>query len=342
MRTALRVLVTGGNGFVGLNLAQALLARGDEVLLFDLREPPPAFVQAIEREGAVGRLHALTGDVREASDVARAFAAGPVTHVFHGAAITAGAAREQADPQAIFDVNLGGTIAVLAAARAAGVRRLLFPSSVSVYGKSLFDRALVREADTPPVPEGLYGVSKYAAERAALRLGQLWGVDVVAGRIGNVFGPWESETGVRDLVTPLAQIAALAVREREVVLPDVQLKRDLVYSRDLARALLLLLDTPRASFPVYNLSVLADWSDIYRRWCRVLAARLPAFRWRVAAAGEAAGIEYHDRRDRARLDTERVCADLGFQPAWQPDAALADYAEWLQQHGAYFAQGARA
>jgi UDP-glucuronate 4-epimerase len=334
----MRVLITGGNGFVGLNLAEALLARGEEAVLFDLRQPPPAFLASMERQGFGGRLHAVSGDVRQPQDLARAFAIGGITHVFQGAAITAAAPRESAEPQRIFDVNLGGTIAVLAAARDAGVQRLLFPSSVSVYGESLFDRALVTETD-PPVPEGLYGISKYAAERSAFRLGQLWGVDVVAGRIGNVFGPWEGETGVRDLVTPLAQIAMCAVRGSEAVLPDARIKRDLIYSRDLAAALLELLHAELPTERVYNLSVMDDWTDIYRRWCRQLSASFPGFRWRLAQPGEPAGIEYHDRRDRGRLDTTRL-QQLGFRPAFGPDAALADYAQWLQGHGAYFAAAA--
>jgi nucleoside-diphosphate-sugar epimerase len=60
------------------------------------------------------------------------------------------------------------------------------------------------------------------------------------------------------------------------------------------------------------------------------------FRWRLAADGEAAGIEYHDRRDRARLDTTRAAHDLGFAPAFGPEAALADYAQWVQAHRSYF------
>lgn len=334
----MRVLITGGNGFVGLGLAEALLARGDEAVLFDLRQPPPAFLAAMERQGAGGRLHAVTGDVRQPRDVARAFAVGGITHVFQGAAITAAEPRERSEPHRIFEVNLGGTLDLLAAARDAGVQRFLFPSSVAVYGESLFDRAFVTEAD-PAVPEGLYGVSKYAAERTALRLGRLWGVDVVAGRIGNVFGPWEGETGVRDLVTPLAQIAACAARGRPAVLPDVQLKRDLIYSRDLAAALVALLLAPQSPAGVVNLSVMDDWSDIYRRWCRQLAASIPGFRWRVAQAGEPAGIDYHDLRDRGRLDTTRL-HELGFRPAFAPDAALADYARWLEGHADYFREAA--
>jgi len=336
----MRVLVTGGNGFVGLNLADALLARGHECVLFDLREPPPVFVRSMKRLGFGGRLHVIAGDVCQPQDVARVFAVGGITHVFQGAAITAAAARERSEPGRIFDVNLGGTLTVLAAARDAGVRRVLYPSSVAVYGESLFDRALVTE-DAPAVPEGLYGVSKYAAERAALRLGTLWNLEVVCGRIGNVFGPWEGETGLRDLVTPLAQIAACAAHGNEAVLPDLRLQRDLIYSRDLSAALVALLQAPIDSVArVMNLSVMADWSDIYQRWCRILAASLSGFRWRVAAPGDSANVNYHDLRDRGRLDTTRLAAQLGFAPAFTPDEALNDYARWLWDHPDFFAREA--
>jgi nucleoside-diphosphate-sugar epimerase len=335
----MRVLITGGNGFVGLNLAEALLARGDEAVLFDLREPPPVFTRSVERRGYAGRLNALTGDVCQPRDVARAFAVGGITHVFQGAAITAGAARERDEPQRIFDVNLGGTVSVLAGARDAGVQRVLYPSSVAVYGHSLFDRPLVTE-DDPAVPEGLYGVSKYAGERTALRLGTLWGLDVVAGRIGNAFGPWECETGLRDLVTPLAQIAACAARGHEAVLPRAKLQRDLIYSRDLAAALLALLEAPTGAARVVNLSVMDDWNDFYRRWCRALEPAMPGFRWQVAQHGLPANIDYYDLRARGRLDTTRLATQLGFTPAFTPDQAISDYARWLQSHADYFAEAA--
>jgi nucleoside-diphosphate-sugar epimerase len=328
------VLITGGSGFVGLNLAQSLLERGEQAVLFDLREPPATFVSSAPSRGS--ELRFVAGDVRRPEAVQRAFAAADITHVFHGAVITSGSDREATDPHSIVDVNLSGTLNVLRAASAAGVRRLVFPSSISVYGESLFDRPTVNEDYTPAVPETLYGITKYAAERTASRLGGMWGTQVVVGRIGNVFGRWEGESGVRDLITPLAQIAAAAVRRKEVVLPEARLKRDLIYSRDLARALVLLLYAKAPRFRIYNLSVAADWSDIYARWCRIVAARFERFEWRVAQAGEVPNVDYHDTRDRARMDTDRVQRDLGFTPRFLPDDALEDYGQWLQATTNYF------
>lgn len=328
------VLITGGTGFVGLNLAEGLLARGEQVVLFDLRPPPAEFMAQIGN--AAKRVRAVTGDVLQPDHLHRAFAHGDITHVFHGAVITSGPARELADPNAIVEVNLSGTLNLLRAARDAQVRRVLYPSSLTVYGQSLFDRESVNEADTPPVPESLYAVTKYAAERACLRLADLWGMDVVTGRIGSVVGPWEGETGVRDLVSPLAQIAAAAAQGRGVVLPQIRLKRELIYSRDLARALVLLLYAEKPGFTTYNLSVPADWSGYVQRWCDALAAKLDGFKWRYAAPGETATIDYYDTRDRACLDTTRLQSDLGFVPAFPPDKALHDYTEWLLASQQYF------
>jgi UDP-glucose 4-epimerase len=328
------VLITGGTGFVGLNLAEALLERGEWAVLFDLRPPPPQFIAAVG--SAASRVDSVIGDVLEPKDIERAFARNDITHVFHGAVITSGADREVVDPNRIVDVNLGGTLNVLRAARDARVRRFLFPSSLAVYGQSMFDRDAMNETDTPPVPESLYAVTKYAAERAALRLADLWEMDVVVGRIGNVFGPWEGETGARDLITPLAQVAAAAVRGQSVVLPDIRPRRELIYSRDLARALLLLLYAERPGFATYNLGVSGNWSDIYTRWCRIVEARSEGFKWHVAAPGEAATINYHDTRDRARLDVGRLQTDLGFAPAFPRDLALQDYIEWLLSSKQFF------
>ncbi|HEX7124608.1 MAG TPA: NAD(P)-dependent oxidoreductase [Thermodesulfobacteriota bacterium] len=321
------VLVTGGAGFVGLNLVEALLARGEAVVVFDRSAPPPAFRAAVARRP--GRLVTVEGDVRDREALARAFDDHGVDRVFHGAAITAGPARERQAPADVLDVNLMGTLAVLEAARDRGVRRFLYPSSLTVYGESLYAREVVDEETTPPVPEGLYAITKYAGERLALRFGALWGLDVVAARIGSVFGPWEADSGARDLLSPFWQVAAAAAAGRPVTLPRAPLRRELIYSRDLADALVLLLFAERRRFDLYNVAVKADWSDALLRWCRLVAETVPGFVWRVAEADEAATITYHDERPRGRQAVERLARDLGFVPRFDRDGSLADYARWL-------------
>jgi nucleoside-diphosphate-sugar epimerase len=334
------VLITGATGFVGLNLAQALLEKGEDVVLFDLRLPPAL---CLERFALLpGRLRSMAGDVRRAEDIARVFEPGDITHVFHGAAVTAGPVREAAQPQHVIDVNLSGTVAVLRAAADAGVARFVYPSSLTVYGEHLFGSYPISEQGTPAAPDTLYGITKYAAERAALRLGALWNVPVLAGRIGAVFGPWEAESGARDLISPYAQVAAAAARGLAVRLPAAYPPREMIYSVDLAHGLCALLFAERPSHQVYNLSSNTDWSDALASWCGVLAERMPGFRWRyadgaAAFASDEIAIDFHDARPRASLSAARLRDDLGFTSHHDRDSALADYAGWLEKNRAYFA-----
>jgi nucleoside-diphosphate-sugar epimerase len=162
-------LITGGAGFVGLNLAERLLSEGETVVSFDARLPPPAFLEATR--ALPGVLHVVEGDIRDSGARLRAFDAAPVDMVFHGAAITADAEREKISPDIILDVNLNGTLRMLEAARDREVGRFVYPSSLVVYGASLYDRGLAVEDETPAIPETLYGITKYAGERLALRFG---------------------------------------------------------------------------------------------------------------------------------------------------------------------------
>ena len=321
------VLLTGGTGFVGLNFAQALVERGEEVVFFDQRLPPAQFL-AVLRSSAT-QIFTRIGDVRNRQEVESVFTDFKITHVFLGAAITAGREREIADPFSILEVNLIANVHIFQVCAQAEVKRILFPSSLSVYGQSLHDRELVNEAQTPLVPEGLYAISKYAAERTVLRLGELLQIEVVAGRIGAVFGPWEGETGVRDLVSAFAQIAAHAVHEKPVILPPKFPKREMIYSCDLAQALIRLMFAERLSAQVYNLSENSDWLQAPEVWCAALQRHFPHFEWRHAADHNQANIRYFDMRDRAGLDTSRLKNDLGFMTRYPMPLAMAHYAKWL-------------
>jgi nucleoside-diphosphate-sugar epimerase len=330
----MRVLITGGTGFVGLTLAEKLLGSGHEVVFFDLREPPAQFTQAIGDSRS--KVHVETGDVGSTNDLARVFDKGGITHVFHGAAITAGPARETAEARRIVEVNLSATINMVQTAAHAGVQRLVFPSSLTVYGEHLYGTAPLDEEITPAVPKSLYAITKYAAERAALEVGGRSGLDVVCGRIGAVFGPWETDTQARDLLSPYHQVTAAAARGVPAILPQVYASREMIYSRDLAQALVLLLSAERPAYSVYNLSVNANWDGLLPKWCETLTHTMPGFEWRYAAPGEASNILFPDNRPRTTMQTHRLRDDLQFSPRFLPDAALSDYATWLSANRSYF------
>jgi nucleoside-diphosphate-sugar epimerase len=305
----MHVLIIGGAGFVGLAIAEALLARGDCVTLFDAREPYVALP---------GQPSALIGDVRHDEDVARAITGRPDV-VIYGAAITADAVRDAAEPQRVLDVNLGGLPRVMGAARAAGVKRFILLSSASTFGDAAFREAPLAEDDPPPAPSSLYSITKFAGEGVARRLGALWSMDVRMVRLSAVFGPWEHPTGARDTLSPPFQVAQLAHAKRTVVLPR-DTPRDWVYSRDVAGAVLALIDKASPRFDLYHVGPGTTWK--LSEWAAALGADV--------RVGAAPNVDLFGDRDRAMLAIDRLTGDLGYRPRFTSAAACAeDYGRWF-------------
>lgn len=321
------VMVTGGTGFVGLNLVEALLTRGEHVVVVALDDVPPSALRAFN--SLPGRLTQIRGDVRDGPAMTGLMRAHAVDRLFPFAAITSGPKREAEMPERIIEVNLLGFIAQLRAARDAGVARVIAPSSGSVYGESFFNHTVLDETRTAPVPTGIYGMTKYAVERSALRLGALWGVDVIAARISSVFGPWERDTGLRDLIGPHWHLATLARAGKEAVLPADLPAYSWVYSRDVASGLLHLLDMAAPAQLVFNLCSGVPWGPVITDWAAQLAVTFPGFTWRQSADPAEVNVPLTETRPRGMMDIARIAA-TGWAPRFPPAAAYADYAAWLR------------
>ena len=322
------VLVTGGAGYVGFNVVEALLASGREVVLFD-RGPLPLPAQRAVVQYAT-QLTVVQGDIRDAEQVLHAHERGKVDGVIHCAAVTSGAEREARDPKSVVDANLNGTINVLDAARRTGVRRVVYANSGSVYGETLY-KGLPRlfEDSSPPIPIRLYSITKQAAERTCLRMRELWSLDAVSARLGNVIGPWERDTGVRDRLEAHSQLVAFAATGKAALLPRCEIPRDLVYSRDVADGLIALLDAPATRHSVYNLSGGRVWGDTLAAWCARLTTVYPDFRYRVAVAGEDSNVVFSDQ-ERSLMDMGRMRDEFGFQSR-EPAAIWNDFIEWVRR-----------
>ncbi|CAN7770691.1 NAD(P)-dependent oxidoreductase [Variovorax sp. LjRoot84] len=319
--------ITGASGFVGLGLAEHLLAQGGEVVGFDMAPPRASALQAFS--ALPGRFSAVSGDVRDADALRAAMRRYQPKRLAMLAAVTADARRERAAPGSIFEVNVGGMVNALSAAVDCGVERVLYLSSGSVYGASGKGADALGEDATPLRPEGLYGISKQAAEAAARRMAALHGLDLVVGRLATCFGPWEAETGVRDTLSAPLQVLRCADDRMPAVLPRPGL-RDWLYARDAAAALALLLERPRLPHAVYNVAAGFSWP--LASWCDAVAARKPGFAWRMAADGEPVTIDYYAPYDRAPMDITRLKADTGFVPRFDLPAAAQDYLIWREQH----------
>ncbi len=241
---AMRVFVTGVSGFAGLVLARALVAAGHAVHGFGRHPPDPARLV-----GAPVEFH--PGDVRDQAAVARAVGAVVPDAIVHLAAVAEPGAAE-ADPAAAYAVNVGGTIAVLAAARASAAHaRTLLVSSAAVYG-AVDPAAGPVDEETPLRPLTVYGASKAAAELAALQWGRAYGLDVVVARPFNHTGPGQARAYVCAALA--SQVAAIERGQQAPVLAVGNLApiRDVSDVRDVVAGYVALLERGRPG-TVYNL-----------------------------------------------------------------------------------------
>jgi UDP-glucose 4-epimerase len=294
-----KVLVTGASGFVGVNLVHALRAGKHEVVEFSLEKG---------------------GDVTDTKLLEKIMGEQRIEAVWHGAAITAGPEREKREAARILEVNTLATVRALEAAARAGVKRFVYPSSSAVYGETAFAGEGPVAEDEPLRPLNLYGISKVAAESAVLRLGPALGVEVCAGRINAVFGPYERDTGLRDTLSPHLQMAAMADEGREAVLAKGA-DRDWIYAPDVAQAFVRMLEAPSVPPLAMNITQGALWP------LEIMARALPGLRWRYGETN----LGYGGPIDRARraLSGKRIQDVLGWSPAHLPEAACADYARRL-------------
>ena len=308
------ILLSGGAGFVGLNVAEQLLGRGDEVLIFDLRAPPRAFSKAMF----------VQGDVSNPETVAALFKRFSPRRVVHMSAITAGPEHDAREPRRIAEVNLIGTLNVLEASRNSGVERFVHASTGALFGAAgIGVSEPLDEERHRPVPESMYGITKYAAERACLRLATLWGLDVRVGRLAMAFGRWEHESGVRDRLSPPTVIANIALAGGEAVFPALG-PTDYIYGPDVASALIALLDADAPSHRLYHLGTGTAWA--LPQWCELLQQRFPGFRWREASEG--CNVLPLAPGTRTRFSNRRLTQDLGWAPRFDLAAAAADFIAW--------------
>jgi UDP-glucose 4-epimerase len=235
--------VTGGAGFIGHHLVRSLLDRDDEVVVLDdfstgLRERLDPYVE---------RVRVVEGSILDEGTLDDAAAACDV--VFHEAAI-ASVERSFVDPAQTNDVNVQGTIQVVLAAARQGVRRVVFASSSAVYGAPA---ELPCRETMMTSPESPYGVSKLAAEYYLHTLGRHLGVETVALRYFNVFGPGQDPRSDYAAVIPLFITAVLDDR-RPTMNGDGGITRDFVYVDDVVAANLQAAVIPEACGRTVNIA----------------------------------------------------------------------------------------
>jgi len=236
-------LVTGGAGFIGANIVEALVRKGERVRVLDNFSTGTSANLAAVRD----RVEIVEGDLRDMAALRRAVAG--VTYVSHQAALRS-VPRSVDDPLSTDAVNTHGTLQLLVAARDAGVKRVVYASSSSAYGDS---QALPKVEDQTPAPISPYAVAKLAAELYCRMYTRLYGLETVSLRYFNVFGPKQSPESKYAAVVPLFMQAALH-NEPIIIHGDGEQSRDFTYIDNVVQANLLACTTPGVGGEVFNIA----------------------------------------------------------------------------------------
>jgi UDP-glucose 4-epimerase len=233
----MRVLVTGGAGFIGSNLVDALIEHGHEVaVLDDFSTGKEENLEAAARDGAIVR----RADIRDAGAVAGVVDEVRPQVIFHLAA-QVDVRRSVADPRFDARTNVEGTINVLDAARGIGARVVNVSTGGAIYGD--VDTIPTAE-DVEPLPEAPYGQSKFCAERYVALYRRLFGLSGVTARLGNVYGPRQDPLGEAGVIAIFCGL--LERGEQPTIFGSGDQTRDYIYIADVVEALLALLAEPAA------------------------------------------------------------------------------------------------
>lgn len=303
-------LVTGGAGFIGSNLADALIEQGHEVRILD--DLSTGFAENLPADSSF-----YEGDLCDEELLAHAMEG--VEVVYHQGA-RGSVSKSLETPLATDRSNVHGTLGVLEAARRAGVRRVVSASSSSVYG-GIAPRPTVEAA--PLTPRSPYAVSKIAGEQYLRVYAELFGLETVSLRYFNVYGPRQDPTSAYAAVIPRF-LAALRAGEAPVVHGDGLQTRDFAYVDDVVKANLAAAAAPAAacSGKAYNV---AGGSEHSLLELLDLLGEIVGVTPQATHTEPRAGDVRH-----SFADTSAAAADLG----WQPQT---DFAEGLRRTADWFA-----
>lgn len=324
-----RVFITGGTGFVGLNIAELLLKEGWMVVLYARKSLDERIVR--ELDGLAGQLVLEFGDVLDQKRIEEILKKYRISYVIHGAAITPDERAEADQPVTIMEVNCIGLMHSLLAAKNQGIRRFFYLGSISAYGQTAFSGKPLVEGISMGDPHSLYELSKFTGERLVERLAELYEMEAYTARIGDVYGPWERPTGVRSHMSLIYQATVKALKGETVLLPRTCLQ-DWVSGPDLAEEILALLEAKQLNYRTYPICSGSQWTLL--EWCRLLKERFPDFSYDLAEHEEDATIQVNQKKDNDPMSLGRLKEDTGYEPKdCRIEDAFAHYMTWIKDHG---------
>ncbi len=310
-----RCLVTGGAGFIGSHLVEAVLEQGDSARVLDDFSTGNKDNLIHAGEVGKGRLEILEADIRDRAKVADAVQG--IDVVFHEAAFIS-VPESMEKPRECLDVNVSGTSILLEEARRAGVHRVVIASSAAVYGDNP-EIPLAEETTLKPLSP--YAVSKEVTELYATLYTHHLGLEVTALRYFNVYGPRQNPDSPYAAAVPIF-IRRLLDGNAVTIFGDGGQTRDLIYVGDVVRANLLAATNPGAAGQVFN--ICGGEAISILRLVEVLRGFFPTSKQPVLAPARAGDI-YASMGRRTRAE-----AVLGFRPETRLEGGLKATVEWMR------------
>lgn len=317
------ILITGGLGFLGANLARLLCDSGENVLLTRNRnaEVPRLLAPFLEK-----KLKVIPLDITSLDHVCRAIEEFRVKSVVHAAV------RSEKGDTPLYQamhVNVTGTMNVLEAARRAGIQRVIFISSEAVY-QGMPDSAPFKEEERLFITSDRFiPGTKKAGEILCLMYAKEYGMEVVSVRLTRIYGPLYR--GIRNLPGLMVENAA---QGKPIALEnyDPEEAHDFIYVKDAARALILLLKAPTLRHRIYNLGSgrltgLKEFADAIKKLLPEAEIHL----------GDGPGPLISTRTPmdiHTCVDISRISAETGFKPEYDPYRGVEHYLNWAR-HGIY-------
>ena len=302
------ILVTGGAGYIGRWLARELLSMGIEPVAFDRLAPDPTSKLPLPPQ-----VEFLAGDVTDRDAVTAATKRRAFSAVIHLAGVvTMGCER---DPELGMRVNLGGTHNVLEAARLAGIPKVVFASTISVYGPDV-PQPITESVAIEPMT--WYGQSKLMAEQLGLYYQRRYGIDFRAARLAAIVGPFRVAAGSATLYTTLI-LERAALGEPYIIEVDERAATPICYAKDAARALAALATVETAPRRIYNIGT-----------CRATSAGLLELakkkypEARIEFQADPAMAEVGRLSENWELSTEAAADDLSWRPAYSLETMAED------------------
>jgi nucleoside-diphosphate-sugar epimerase len=309
----MRVLVTGGGGFLGAAAVRALVARGDTAIAFDTQ------LSGLAGDVADERLIRVAGDITDLANVAQALVIHKADAVLHCAAVV-GVLSSLGSPINVVRVNIEGSLNVFEAMRLAGVRRCVHMSSEEAYGPFRGDRIDETHPLDPVMP---YGICKAAVEQLGRSYRDLHGLEVINLRTSWVYGP-----GLPRERIPKTLIEAALDGRPLHVLSGADAAIDHTYLDDVVAGMLAALDRPQHRYDAYNIAsgtavTVAQIVDLVREL-------VPGAQLSVGAGPYRHGGRVELVRKGA-LDVGRAASELGWKPKYDMRAGLSAYVQAVRE-----------